>query len=164
MAGRHFWCWPQIESGVDTDAKGVRAEFERLSKGPLSDLRLGMLHGQMSSDEKQSAMNRFRAGEIDVLIATTVIEVGIDVPNANTIVIDGADRFGLSQLHQLRGRVGRGSDASYCLLISDVATEDGERRLNAMVATSDGFLRLPMRICNCAVRAIYLEPDSTACR
>ena len=113
-----FLVLPQIEAGVDADAKGVRAEFERLSKGPLSDLRLAMLHGQMKGDEKQAVMNRFRAGEIDVLVATTVIEVGIDVPNANTIVIDGAERFGLSQLHQLRGRVGRGSESSYCLLIS----------------------------------------------
>ena len=139
-AGRQaYLVLPQIEAGVDTDAKGVRAEFERLSKGPLSDLRLGMLHGQMSGEEKQITMNAFRAGTIDVLVATTVIEVGIDVPNANTIVIDGADRFGLSQLHQLRGRVGRGTDASYCLLVSDTSTDSGKARLEAMIRTTDGF-------------------------
>ena len=139
-AGRQaYLVLPQIETGVDTDAKGVRAEFERLSKGPLADLRLGMLHGQMSGDEKQSTMSAFRAGTIDVLVATTVIEVGIDVPNASTIVIDGADRFGLSQLHQLRGRVGRGSDASYCLLLSDASTDSAKARLEAMIRTTDGF-------------------------
>ncbi|MBV8780797.1 MAG: ATP-dependent DNA helicase RecG, partial [Phycisphaerae bacterium] len=134
-----FVVLPQIEEGIDADAKGVRAEFDRLRTGLLKGLRIGMLHGQMSSDGKQQTMGEFREGTIDVLVATTVIEVGIDVPNANTIVIDGADRFGLSQLHQLRGRVGRGGDASYCLLVSDIATDAGKARLDAMTRTTSGF-------------------------
>src|SRR5205085_6715902 len=101
--------------------------------------RLAVLHGQMTTDEKHEAMTQFRDGKIDVLIATTVIEVGIDVPNATVMLIDNADRFGLSQLHQLRGRVGRGPNPSYCLLISDAPTENAEARLAAMVKTGDGF-------------------------
>ncbi|HEY1628391.1 MAG TPA: helicase-related protein, partial [Tepidisphaeraceae bacterium] len=126
------------DNGLD-DAKSVTKEFERLSKGPLRDLRLAMIHGQMSTEEKQSVMQRFRAGEIDVLIATTVIEVGIDVPNATVMLIEDADRFGLSQLHQLRGRVGRGAEASHCLLISDAPGDTAKERLQAMTRTSDGF-------------------------
>src|SRR5439155_22254390 len=131
-AGRQAYIvLPQIdESGAaDDDAKSVRAEFDRLSKGLLSGLRLAMLHGQMKTEEKQAAMTAFRDRQTDVLIATTVIEVGIDVPNASVILIDNADRFGLSQLHQLRGRVGRGKDASSCLLISDAPTDTAEQRL-----------------------------------
>jgi ATP-dependent DNA helicase RecG len=130
---------PQIDDNGFDDSKSVTKELDRLSKGPLNDLRLAMIHGQMSTDEKQSVMIRFRAGEIDVLIATTVIEVGIDVPNATVMLIDNADRFGLSQLHQLRGRVGRGGEASHCLLISDAPTESAVERLRAMTRTSDGF-------------------------
>jgi ATP-dependent DNA helicase RecG len=98
-----------------------------------------MLHGQMSTDEKHDTMTRFRNRETDVLIATTVIEVGIDVPNATVILIDNADRFGLSQLHQLRGRVGRGSELSHCILIADTSNETTEARLKAMCDTNDGF-------------------------
>jgi ATP-dependent DNA helicase RecG len=130
---------PQIDDvGLD-DVKSVMKEFERLSKGPLHGLRLAMLHGQMKTEEKHETMTAFRDGAIDVLLATTVIEVGIDVPNATVMLIDNADRFGLSQLHQLRGRVGRGSERSYCLLISDAPTENGQQRLRAMVQTGDGF-------------------------
>jgi ATP-dependent DNA helicase RecG len=130
---------PQIDdTGLD-DTKSVSKEFDRLSKGPLHGLRLAMLHGQMKTDEKRATMLRFRAGEIDVLVATTVIEVGIDVPNATVILIDNAERFGLSQLHQLRGRVGRGSEISHCLLLADAPTESAEERLRAMARTSDGF-------------------------
>jgi ATP-dependent DNA helicase RecG len=117
----------------------VKKEFDRLSTGPLKGLRLAMIHGQLSTDEKQQIMTRFRAGEIDVLVATTVIEVGIDVPNATVMVIDAADRFGLSQLHQLRGRVGRGAEVSHCLLIADPPTDDAEQRLRAMTHTASGF-------------------------
>jgi ATP-dependent DNA helicase RecG len=139
-AGRQAYVvLPQIDdNGVDTN-KSVRAEFDRLSKGPLQGLRLAMLHGQMSTDEKHATMTSFRDGRIDVLIATTVIEVGIDVPNATVMLIDNAERFGLSQLHQLRGRVGRGREASQCLLISPGATDDAEQRLRAMTRTADGF-------------------------
>jgi ATP-dependent DNA helicase RecG len=130
---------PQIEDGGDDDAKSVLKEFERLSSGPLRGMRLAVLHGQLDTELKQQVMTDFRDGKIDVLVATTVIEVGIDVANATVMVIDNADRFGLSQLHQLRGRVGRGDHRSYCLLISDAPTENGEARLKAMTQTNDGF-------------------------
>jgi len=130
---------PQIEdSGVD-DAKSVKKEFDRLSKGPLGGLRIAQLHGQMSADEKHVAMTAFREGSIDVLVATTVIEVGVDVPNATVMLIDNAERFGLSQLHQLRGRVGRGSHASYCILLSEAASESAKARMEVMCETGDGF-------------------------
>ncbi len=139
-AGRQAYIvLPQIhDDGID-DVKSVTKEFEKLSKGPLNGLRLAPLHGQMTTDEKHETMTNFRAGKIDVLVATTVIEVGIDVANATVMLIDNADRFGLSQLHQLRGRVGRGSEKSYCILLGDPQTETGEARLKAMTHTSDGF-------------------------
>jgi ATP-dependent DNA helicase RecG len=130
---------PQIEDDGTDEAKSVTTEFDRLRKGPLKDLNVAMLHGQMSADEKQDVMVRFRDKQVDVLVATTVIEVGIDVPTATVMVIDGADRFGLSQLHQLRGRVGRGSDPSHCILLSDASTETALARLRAMCDTTDGF-------------------------
>src|SRR5258708_29203661 len=128
-----------MEDDGAADSKSVKVEFERLAKGPLSGLRLAMLHGQMNTDEKQATMLAFRDRRTDVLVATTVIEVGIDVPNATVILIDQADRFGLSQLHQLRGRVGRGADASSCLLVSDAPTDSAEQRLKAMTRTTNGF-------------------------
>lgn len=130
---------PQIEDDGMDEAKSVIKEADRLIRGPLAGVRVAILHGQMKSDEKQSIMARFRDGDIDVLVATTVIEVGIDVPNATVMLIDNAERFGLSQLHQLRGRVGRGAHASHCLLISDAAGETAAARLKAMTETSDGF-------------------------
>jgi ATP-dependent DNA helicase RecG len=130
---------PQIDDNGLEESKSVRVEFDRLSKDPLKGLRLAMLHGQMTTEEKQATMNAFRAGETDVLIATTVIEVGIDVPNSTVMLIDNAERFGLSQLHQLRGRVGRGSESSYCILISPGTTETAQERLHAMTRTNDGF-------------------------
>ena len=130
---------PQIEDDGVSENKSVKTEFDRLSKGPLSGLRLAPLHGQMTTEEKQATMLAFRDRKTDVLIATTVIEVGIDVPNASVILIDNADRFGLSQLHQLRGRVGRGKDLSTCLLISDPPNDTAEQRLRAMTQTTDGF-------------------------
>ena len=130
---------PQIDdTGLD-DAKSVLAEHDRLSKGPLSGLRLAVLHGQMTTEEKHATMTAFRDRQTDVLVATTVIEVGIDVPNATVILIDNAERFGLSQLHQLRGRVGRGSEPSHCLLISDANSDTAKSRMGAMVQTNDGF-------------------------
>jgi ATP-dependent DNA helicase RecG len=139
-AGRQAYVvLPQIEdSGVD-DAKSVKKEFDRLSKGPLTGLRLAQLHGQMSADEKQRVMNDFRDGAVDVLVATTVIEVGVDVPNATVMLIDNAERFGLSQLHQLRGRVGRGSHASFCVLISEANSDSAKSRMDVMCETNDGF-------------------------
>ncbi|HEX8521777.1 MAG TPA: ATP-dependent DNA helicase RecG [Tepidisphaeraceae bacterium] len=130
---------PQIENAVDDDMKGAIKEHKRLSEGPLHGLRLGLLHGQMTTEEKHEVMASFREKKLDVLVATTVIEVGIDVPNATIMLIDNAERFGLSQLHQLRGRVGRGTQRSYCLLVSDATTETAEARLHAMTQTNDGF-------------------------
>jgi ATP-dependent DNA helicase RecG len=113
---------------------------EKLRTGPMSGLRLGLLHGRLDADEKEIIMRRFQRGEIDVLVATTVIEVGVDVPNATVMVVEHAERFGLAQLHQLRGRVGRGAAKSYCVLITGRrVSELGEERLNAMVSTQDGF-------------------------
>lgn len=139
-AGRQAYVvLPQIEESPTDDTKSVKAEFERLGKGPLAGLRLLMLHGQMSTDEKQQVMDQFRSHKADVLVATTVIEVGVDVPNATVIVIQAAERFGLSQLHQLRGRVGRADVQSYCILVSDAVTDTALERLNAMCRTTDGF-------------------------
>jgi ATP-dependent DNA helicase RecG len=114
--------------------------YEKLRRGPLSGLRVGLLHGRLDADEKEIIMRRFQRGEIDVLVATTVIEVGVDVPNATVMVVEHAERFGLAQLHQLRGRVGRGAAKSYCILVTGRRVSDvGEERLNAMVRTQDGF-------------------------
>jgi ATP-dependent DNA helicase RecG len=139
-AGRQAYIvLPQIDDDGLGEAKSVLKESERLAKGPLAGLRLAVLHGQMSTDEKHATMTAFRDRQTDVLVATTVIEVGIDVPNATVIVIDNAERFGLSQLHQLRGRVGRGGGTSYCILISDGGNEFTESRLRAMTRTTNGF-------------------------
>jgi ATP-dependent DNA helicase RecG len=123
--------------------KALRAAadmHEKLRTGELKGLRLGLLHGRLSADEKEIVMRRFQRGEIDVLIATTVIEVGVDVPNASVMVIEHAERFGLAQMHQLRGRVGRGSAKSYCILMTGGrVSEQAEARLDAMVATQNGF-------------------------
>ncbi len=123
--------------------KALRAAadmYEELRKGPLSGLRVGLLHGRLSADDKEVTMRRFQRGEIDVLIATTVIEVGVDVPNATVMVIEHAERFGLAQMHQLRGRVGRGAAKSYCILMTGGrVTEQAEARLEAMVRTQNGF-------------------------
>ncbi len=123
--------------------KALRAAtdmYEELRAGALAGLRLGLLHGRLSADDKEVAMRRFQRGDIDVLIATTVIEVGVDVPNASVMVIEHAERFGLAQMHQLRGRVGRGAAKSYCILITGGnVSEQAEARLDAMVRTQNGF-------------------------
>ncbi len=114
--------------------------YDQLRAGALSDLRVGLLHGRLDADEKDVIMRRFQRGDIDVLVSTTVIEVGVDVPNATVMVVDHAERFGLAQLHQLRGRVGRGTAKSYCLLMTgDRVSEQAEERLAAMVKTQNGF-------------------------
>jgi ATP-dependent DNA helicase RecG len=133
-----FVVCPLVEDSPKIEVTSATSEFERLQE-VLGGVRVGLIHGQLLSREKESVMTSFRAGEIDVLVSTTVIEVGIDVPNATVMVIEDADRFGLSQLHQLRGRVGRGSHGGTCVLIADPTTEEGETRLAAMVATTDGF-------------------------
>ena len=127
---------PAAKSGL----KSAVEMYEKLRAGPLSDLRVGLLHGRLDADEKEIVMRRFQRREIDVLVATTVVEVGVDVPNATVMVVEHAERFGLAQLHQLRGRVGRGAAKSYCILITgDRVSPLGEERLNAMVRTQDGF-------------------------
>jgi ATP-dependent DNA helicase RecG len=114
--------------------------FDHLSKEVFPELRVGLLHGRLSAEEKDRAMQAFQNGEIQILVGTTVIEVGVDVPNASLMVVEQAERFGLAQLHQLRGRVGRGARQSYCLLIhSDDIPEVAAQRLNAMVESNDGF-------------------------
>ena len=131
---------PLVEGSPKVEAKAATEESERLAAEELAGLRVGLLHGQMPAAEKEAAMTSFRAGEIDVLVATTVIEVGVDVPNATVMIVEDADRFGLSQLHQLRGRVGRGGGASWCFLFADPSTPDGEARMEAMAESTDGFL------------------------
>lgn len=121
------------------DAGSAERVFAELSAGELKDFRLGLVHGQLDRDRKARAMDAFRNGETQVLVSTTVIEVGVDVPNATLMVIMQADHFGLAQLHQLRGRIGRGRHRSYCLLFSDEGTPEGEQRLAALESTTDGF-------------------------
>ncbi len=132
---------PADADGADAavPAASVLAAYEQLRAGPLAGLRLGLLHGRLSADEKDSVMRDFVAGALDVLVATTVIEVGVDVPNATVMVVLDADRFGVSQLHQLRGRVGRGGHAGLCLLLTRRPGEAARRRLDAVAATLDGF-------------------------
>jgi ATP-dependent DNA helicase RecG len=131
---------PETKSQAKSGLKSAVEMHEKLRSGPLAGLRLGLLHGRLDADEKEVIMRRFQRGEIDVLVATTVIEVGVDVPNATVMVVEHAERFGLAQLHQLRGRVGRGGARSYCILMTGTrVSEVGEERLNAMVRTQDGF-------------------------
>jgi ATP-dependent DNA helicase RecG len=130
---------PLVEESEKVQAKAATVEFARLRDEVWPDLRLALLHGQMPSKEKEAVMTSFRAGELDVLVATTVIEVGVDVPNATVMIIEDADRFGIAQLHQLRGRVGRGGEQSWCYLLGAGATPDSETRLQAIEASTDGF-------------------------
>jgi len=131
---------PLVEESDKVDLTAAVAQYERIKEDIFPDLRVGLLHGRMPPTEKESVMRSFKAGEIDILVATTVIEVGIDVPNATVIMIEHADRFGLSQLHQLRGRVGRGVGDSLCLLMaSGSISDEGVKRLRVMERCSDGF-------------------------
>ena len=139
-AGRQaFIICPLIEESEAIQARAATEEYERLSNLVFSDLRLGLLHGRLSQDESEAAMRSFKEGEIDVLVATSVIEVGIDIPNATVMLIDGADRFGLAQLHQFRGRVGRGEYPSQCLLLSDSPSISSRERIRILERTMDGF-------------------------
>jgi len=130
--------YPVIEESEKTDLKAATTMFEVLAAGAFKDRRVALLHGRLPADEKDAIMRRFRDGDIDVLVATTVIEVGIDVANATVMLIEHPERFGLSQLHQLRGRVGRGAEASYCILLGDVSP-DSKQRLDVFVGSDDGF-------------------------
>jgi ATP-dependent DNA helicase RecG len=133
---RAFVVCPLVGDSIRVEAKSATEEFERLSTGELAGLRVGLVHGQMPAAQREDTMNRFRAGELEVLVATTVIEVGVDVPEATVMVVESADRFGIAQLHQLRGRVGRGSAASWCYLLGGGADNE---RLTAVRASTDGF-------------------------
>ncbi|HLT20057.1 MAG TPA: ATP-dependent DNA helicase RecG [Thermomicrobiales bacterium] len=134
-----FIVFPLVEESEAVDARAAVDEHIRLSNEIFPDLRLGLLHGRMKPAEKDEVMLAFRDHEIDVLVSTSVVEVGIDVPNATVMLIEGADRFGLAQLHQFRGRVGRGERKSYCLLVTDKVSAEAETRLQAMVDSDDGF-------------------------
>jgi len=133
---------PLIEESETSVARAAEQEAERLRAGELGGYRVGLLHGRLRPAERRDLMARFKARDLDVLVATTVIEVGVDVPNATVMIVQEADRFGLAQLHQLRGRVGRGGEQSYCLLVSrarEELTEAAVARLEALVRTTDGF-------------------------
>ena len=134
-----FIICPLVEESEKIEAKAAVEEHQRLQKHIFPDLQLGLLHGRLKGKEKEATMACFVRGELDILVATAVVEVGIDVPNATVMLIEGADRFGLAQLHQFRGRVGRGEHASYCLLVSDSASPQVQERLQAVEATNDGF-------------------------
>lgn len=134
-----FIVYPLVEESEKLDAGAAVAEYDRLQAEIFPDQRLALLHGRMSGSEKDEVMTSFAQGEYDILVSTTVIEVGIDVPNATLIIIEDADRFGLAQLHQLRGRVGRGQHASYCALISQGKSADAEERLVTLQESNDGF-------------------------
>jgi ATP-dependent DNA helicase RecG len=132
--------YPVIEENEDTELKAATKMYDEIRKKVLPELRIGLLHGRMAADDKEIVMRRFQRGEIDVLVSTTVIEVGVDVPNATIMVVEHAERFGLAQLHQLRGRIGRGSAKSYCVLTTGKkVTPEADQRLDTMVRTTDGF-------------------------
>jgi ATP-dependent DNA helicase RecG len=140
LAGRQaFVICPLVEESERLEAKAATAEYERLRREVYPDLRLGLLHGRMKASEKDAVMRSFQAGGIDVLVSTAVVEVGIDVPNATCMIIEGAERFGLAQLHQFRGRIGRGSERSYCALLSESDSEAAKGRLETVAQTRDGF-------------------------
>jgi len=132
--------YPVIDESKDGELKAAIRMYDELRKKILPDLRIGLLHGRMDAEEKDETMRRFKAHELDVLVSTTVIEVGVDVPNANLMVVEHAERFGLSQLHQLRGRIGRGAAKSFCVLMTGgKVSPEGQQRLDAMVRTTNGF-------------------------
>src|SRR5215467_12802383 len=130
---------PLVEESQHVETANLQAAFEELTHGELEAFRLGLVHGRMTGEEKDAALAEFSAGRTQVLVATSVVEVGIDVPNATLMTILGADRFGLAQLHQLRGRVSRGKYSGYCCVFSDEPTDEAKERLQALVQTTDGF-------------------------
>lgn len=134
-----YYVCPLVEESAARQLTAVTKHFDELSSGPLEGLRTGLIHGRMASSEKDDVMHRFKRGEVDVLFSTTVIEVGIDCPNSTTMVIEDAAQFGLTQLHQLRGRVGRGAEQSHCFLLGKPKTKDGMKRIEILCASSSGF-------------------------
>jgi ATP-dependent DNA helicase RecG len=131
--------YPVIEESESKAIKAAQQMHEHLSKIVFPDLRVGLLHGRLSADEKEAAMDSFKRNEIHILVSTTVIEVGVDVPNATVMLIEQAERFGLAQLHQLRGRVGRGTEQSTCILVTGRMGDTGRERIRTMVESTDGF-------------------------
>ena len=134
-----FIICPLVEESEVLEAKAATTEYERLSREVFPDLKLGLLHGQMPGNEKEKVMRHFRGGELDILVSTSVVEVGIDVPRASVMMVEGAERFGLSQLHQFRGRVGRDKEQGYCLLIPEKLSPEARERLRLMERVHDGF-------------------------
>jgi len=135
-----YFVYPRITAvEQDSDVKAATDEWKNLSENVFAEFTVELLHGRMPSAKKQDVMSEFRKGRIDVLVSTVVVEVGVDVPNATIMVIEGADRFGLAQLHQLRGRIGRGEAKSYCLLLAETESEIARSRLEMMIRSNDGF-------------------------
>ena len=130
---------PMVETSADVDVTSLAQAYESLANGPLEPFRLGLIHGRMNADEKEAVMESFRRGQTQVLVSTTVVEVGVDVPNATLLAIESGQRFGLAQLHQLRGRIGRGSHPGYCCVFAEPASPESQKRLEAFVASTDGF-------------------------
>ena len=140
VAGRQVYVvCPLVEESEAIDLRAATEMAERLQRSVFPELRVGLLHGRMGVTDKERVMREFKEGGVQILVSTTVIEVGIDVPNASVMLIEHAERFGLSQLHQLRGRVGRGPWKSYCILLTAARSEDARRRIAAMTETNDGF-------------------------
>jgi ATP-dependent DNA helicase RecG len=135
-----FIIYPLVEESDKSDAKAAVEEYDRLQKEIFPDLKIGLVHGRLNPEEKEAVMARLRDGDLDILVSTSVVEVGVDIPNATVMLIDGANRFGLAQLHQFRGRVGRGKDQAYCILIPETVDAAENERLAAMVETNDGFI------------------------
>jgi ATP-dependent DNA helicase RecG len=135
-----FIIYPLVQQGENDEAKAAVEEHARLGREVFPGLRLGLLHGRLKQDEKDQVMQDFRNQQLDLLVSTSVVEVGVDIPNATIMLIEGANRFGLSQLHQFRGRVGRGAHKSFCFLIPENESSADNARLQAMVETDDGFV------------------------
>jgi len=130
---------PLVEQSDQLQAASLDETYEALANGPLEPFRLGLIHGRMSSDEKDAVMDDFRQGRLQVLVCTSVVEVGVDVPNATLMTIESGQRFGLAQLHQLRGRISRGKFPGYCTVFSDAVTDESQKRLKTFADTTDGF-------------------------
>jgi ATP-dependent DNA helicase RecG len=130
---------PLVEESEKVDLKAARDEADRLQKEIFPEHRIGLMHGRLKAEEKERIMTEFKDKKLDILVSTTVIEVGIDIPNATVMVVEHAERFGLSQLHQLRGRIGRGSEQSYCFLIAETKTPEAKARIKALLDSNDGF-------------------------
>lgn len=140
MKQQAFIVCPLVEESEAVQARAATAEYENLKMEVFPEYRLGLLHGRLTAAEKDSVMGAFKDGKLDILVSTPVIEVGIDVPNATVMLIESADRFGLSQLHQFRGRVGRGTEQSYCMLLAENPSDVANARLGVIEKTQDGFV------------------------